>query len=107
MSRRNRIDGYRVSTVLHEPEIRDDGKEGGLAAFLDARMGRESLKRGLRKRVAGRAEEGQHDHAAGKRIEGKTMAPPIEEKGAVARLSAGLERKIIWLAHRTFGRSAC
>ena len=53
-SRRNRIDGYRVSSVLHEAEIRigDDSEEGGFDAFNDAPTGRESLERRIRQRIA-------------------------------------------------------
>ena len=70
-----------------------DSEEGGFAVFDEAPVGGERLQRGVRLGIVGRTEEGQRDRAAGKRIEGKAMAPPIEEKGAVAPLSAGLERK--------------
>ena len=72
----------------------DDSEEGGLAFVDQAPVGRERLQRGLRRGIGDRAEEGERDRAAGKGIEGQAMAPPIEEKGAVAPLSAGLEREV-------------
>ena len=52
----------------------DDGEECGLAFVDQAPFGRERRKRGLRRRVRGRSEEGEHDGAAGKGIEGQPMA---------------------------------
>ena len=52
----------------------DDGEEGGLAVVDQAPVGRERRKRGLRRGVRGRSEEGEHDGAAGKGIEGQPMA---------------------------------
>jgi hypothetical protein len=66
-------------------------------------VGGQRLQRGVRPGIAGRTEEGQRDGAAGKGIKGKAMAPPIEEKGAVAPLSPGLERKVEGLVHLTSG----
>ena len=68
--------------MLHEAEseIGDDSEEGGFTAFNDAPTGRESLERSIRQRIAGRAEEGQRDSAAGKRIEGKAMASRLKRK---------------------------
>src|SRR6202044_2275598 len=80
--------------------FRGDSEESGFAVFGEAPVGGERLQGGVRLGIAGRAEEGQRDGAAGKRIEGKAVAPPIEEKGAVAPLSAGLERKFDRLPHR-------
>ncbi len=62
-------------------------------------MGRERRKRGLRRRVGDRSEESNRDGAAGEGIEGELMAPRIEEEGAVARLGAGLERKVELFGH--------
>ena len=84
----------------------DDSEEGGFAALDQALVGGQSLQRGLGPGIVGGAEEGERDRAARKRIEGEAMAPPIEEKGAVAPLSAGPERKVDWLAHRASGWSA-
>ena len=62
-SRRNRIDGYRVSSAAPRSRERfgDDSEEGGFDAFDDAPTGRERLQRSIRLGIAGRAEEGQRD----------------------------------------------
>ena len=80
--------------------FRDDGEECGLAIVDQPSFGGERRKRGFRRRVHGRSEEGEHDSAAGKGIEGQSMAPCIEEKGGVARLGAGLQRKVALFGHR-------
>jgi hypothetical protein len=52
----------------------DHGEEGGLAIVDQTPIGRQRLKRGLRRGVSGRSQEGKHNIATGKRIEGPPMA---------------------------------
>ena len=74
-SHRKTIEGNRASSAISGPTgFGGDGEECGLAFVDQAPVGRERRKRGLGRGVGGRTEEGEHDGAAGKGIEGQPMA---------------------------------
>ena len=101
-SHRKTIEGNRASSAISgpAPDSAATAKKAASPSSTRRRLADERRKRGFRRRIGGRTEEGERDGAAGKGIEGQPMAARIEEKGAVARLGAGLERKVELFGHR-------
>ena len=96
-SHKKTTEGNRASSAIpgaESPDSETTAKKAARPSSSQAPVGCERRQRSLSPGIGDRAEESQHDMSAGKGIERKTMAARIEEKGAVAPLGAGLERKV-------------